>query len=348
MVVRRACPMDGRGRELQQVETGSRFWWRALDAHTPDPAASAAQGFANWHYPSSTAAHARNPSPRSGFTLQIHRSQRRSRRNAAKRWRQALVALSILPVMCAAGAIAAFAPRVDAAGITTAMSARTTQALIGLGFGIDQVSVTGQRYVNDSDVFDALDLPNVPTFAAFDADAALKRIERIPWVDTAQITRAFPGSLRIEIRERVPAAIWSRGDKTYLIDATGRVLGPVPATNGWVLPQVAGEGANTEVMMLLTALDRHKDVEAQFDHAERISERRWSVVLKNGSRFELGADREVEGLDQIAENSDLSRARAAGPVVIDVRTPGRIAVRPLHTQTLTRQASASAVLARRP
>ncbi len=250
--------------------------------------------------------------------------------------------------MCAAGAIAAIAPRVSTTEITAAWSMRTTLALIGLGFGIDQVSVSGHRYTADTDVFDALDLPNVPTFAAFDAGAALKRIQRISWVDTAQIMRVFPGTLRIEIRERPPVAIWSRGDKTYLIDATGRILGPVPETSGWVLPRVAGEGANTELMAVLIALGRHKDLEAQVDHAERVAERRWTIVLKNGSRIELSPDREVEGLDQIAANSDLRRAYAARPIVIDVRTPGRIAVRPLDTQTAARQAKASVGLAQRP
>ena len=72
-----------------------------------------------------------------------------------------------------------------------------TQALIAVGFGIDQVSLTGQRYTLDSDVFDALDLGNVKTFAALDTAAALKRIERIAWVDTAQITRVFPGMLNV-------------------------------------------------------------------------------------------------------------------------------------------------------
>ena len=218
-----------------------------------------------------------------------------------------------------------------------------TKSLIAAGFGIDQVSLTGQRYTLDSDVFEALDLANVKTFAALDTAAALKRIERISWVDTAQLTRAFPGALNIQIQERIPAAIWSRDGGSYLIDATGRTLGPVPPVNGWVLPHIAGEGANADVPLLLMALYRHKEIEAQFSHAVRVAERRWSVVLKNGSRLELAPDREIEGLDQIAASSVLRQSVLDSPVIVDVRTPARAVMRPAAIRT-----SANAGPARMP
>jgi cell division protein FtsQ len=331
--------MDGRGRELQQVETGSRFWWRALDAHTPEPVMSQPHRFANWHYPvlsHKPGSRSGQALQRPGHSLQIHRSQRRSRRRSAGSWRGAVIVAMFLAVLSAAGAVAVIGLRADFDQPREALAGRAVQALVAMGFGIDQVSVSGQRYTEDRSVFDALDLPNAPTFADFDAEAALKRIERISWVDTAQITRVYPGALAIDIRERVPVAIWARGDKRYLIDATGRILGPVPATSGWELPLVTGESANQEVMGLLLALGRHNVLEAQFGHADRVAERRWRVVLKNGARLELGADREVEGLELIATNSTLQRILSSEPVAIDVRTPGRIALRPLTTQTAVR------------
>ena len=73
----------------------------------------------------------------------------------------------------------------------------------------------------------------------------------------------------------------------------------------------------------------------KFSHAERIAERRWSVVLKNGTRIELGADREVEGMDQVASNSMLRRAVADGATSIDVRTAGRAIRKPLRQPRTT-------------
>lgn len=306
---------------MQQVETGSRFWWRALDAHTPEPVMSPAPRFTLPSTPRFT--------PQAGLTLQIPKSDRRARprRKASKVTRGAVFAVLTLGAATAAAVTAVALPESTIASLREAIGASLTQAMISAGFGIDQVTLTGQRYTLDSDVFDALDLVNVKTFAALDTAAALKRIERIAWVDSAQMTRVFPGKLAVEIKERLPAAIWARGDKTYLIDTTGRTLGPLPQVNSWRLPRISGEGANTEAPLLLAAVARHKEIAARFSHAERIAERRWTVVLTNGTRIELGADREIEGLDHVAADSKLRHAMTGGAMLIDVRTATRAVTR---------------------
>ena len=326
MVIWQPRPMDGRGSELQQVDTGSRFWWRALDAQTPPPVMPVSVEYFTAH-PRRQAA-----LPATGLTLQVpKRDRRKVSRNRKKKSNGAWLAFAVcLVAVSGAAAILAGAMPANAAR-DAALNVRqyASRGLVSVGFGIDQVSLTGQRYTLDQDVFDALDLANVKTFAALDTGAALKRIERISWVDTAQITRAFPGTLNVQIKERIPAAIWSRGDKSYLIDGSGRTLGPLPVNSGWVLPHLAGEGANTDAALILTAISRHKEIQAQFHHAERIAERRWSVVLNNGSRIELGADREVEGMDIVASTSTVRQAILASPYVVDVRTAGRATIRPL-------------------
>lgn len=328
MVVRRTREVDDRGRELQQVETGSRFWWRALDAQTPDPGSFRVPAAHNSAAPLGLAK--ARPVISAAGALSIHSSERRARRRKSLLARHAGLAAVAFTLMAGAGAAVIAAPEIDFDKPSVLLSKKTTAALIALGFGIGQVNITGQRYTNDADVFDALDLANVPTFMAFNAPETLKRINRIAWVESAQITRQYPGTLNIEIRERTPSALWLHGGKTYLVDVTGRVLGPVPQKNGWELPRVSGEGANTEIATLLTAVSRNKVLDEQFDHGERIAERRWSVVLRNGSRIELGADREVEGLDQVAGSRTLLAAIAGRAVVIDVRVPGRMTVRPLE------------------
>ena len=320
---------------MQQVGTGSRFWWRALDAQTPEPDACQHPPAALRQQPQRTPRLERS-------ALAIHKSQRRARHRKSLLARHAGLSAAAVLVMAGAGALVIAAPEKNFEEPEAQLSQKATAALIALGFGIDQVNITGQRYTNDADVFDALDLANVPTFMAFDADATLKRIERVSWVDTAQITRQYPATLNIEIHERTPSALWSHGGTTYLVDATGRVLGPVPEKNGWTLPRVAGEGANTEIATLLTAISRNPEIEEHFDHGQRISERRWSVVLRNGSRIELAADREVEGLDQVAANRALLAAIESRAVVIDVRVPGRVAVRPLEGSVAARVAAAEA------
>ncbi len=315
---------------MQQVETGSRFWWRALDAHQPEPVASSSPPLPRWRKPRHAAAAGR-VQPRDPYALQIPKADRRSRRHASQRMGWQASVLSLLTISIAGVTAAVFAMPNAASGLQLAERAKSLQTgvLVTSGFGIAQVSVTGQRYTSDADVFDALDLRNVRTFADLDAAAALKRIERLPWVDTAQITRVYPDRMNIQIRERIPYAQWRRDDRTYLIDATGRVLGPIAANQSWNLPLITGEGANGEAALLLNAVWRHGDVSKMFSRAERVTSRRWAVILRNGTRIELGAEREDEGLAQVASNFELRRALTGAPMVIDVRTPGRPAIRPV-------------------
>ncbi|MBY0559692.1 FtsQ-type POTRA domain-containing protein [Hyphomicrobium sp.] len=317
---------------MQQVESKQRFWWRAAhDAPTPEPDA------ARWTEQTSRTAEARSPATRgrsatnrtakrSPLDLQIPRGERRfrgSRRN--QRWmKPAPIAAAAVVAVCA-GAFALSFDKLAAIDF----AAKANDVMIAAGFGIDQVNVSGQHYASDSDVFDALDLPNVKTFAAFNSDAALKRIERIAWVDTAQITRVYPGTLDVVIRERTPAFMWQRGETNFLVDATGRTLGPAARANNWNLPRVVGEGADTEAILMLSALRQYPQIERQYAYGERIAERRWRIVLKNGTALELGADREIEGFQEVATAREASAALKGAPMVVDVRTPGRIAIRPL-------------------
>jgi cell division protein FtsQ len=315
---------------LQQVARETRFWWRALEAPEPEPVSSfAAPGFQDSsplaEMPDFTPPRARHMP----ITLHVPRGERRfgSPRKQRLHRSASLAAASMMLATSTAG-ILLYGPDFRiATGLTSEAAAAVRHGAVMAGFGIDQVSVTGHRYTHDGDVFDALDLPNVQTFWDLDAASALARIERISWVDTAQITRLYPSALRIDIRERTPAMIWTRGDNEFLIDGTGRVLAALDRGHSWQLPRLAGEGANADLRPLTAALSRHPRLAAAMLHAERVSERRWRIVMKSGTWLELGAERESEGLDQIARNSDLETVLTSSPAIIDVRTSGRISVR---------------------
>lgn len=321
---------------MQQVTAHSRFWWRALDAYPPEPRnAPPPPAVAPWPFqPKQRPAAASVPlaAAPAPLTLEIPKADRRPPRRRALRRKGRLgrAVLSVAALLsCSAAAAAAFvAGTIEPQRIQILMSAQARDVLLELGFGIDQVSLTGHRYTPDSDIYAALELDKARTFAEFDAEAALRRLEGLPWVDTAQITRTYPSMLSVSIRERKPAVVWALKGRTFVVDGAGRVLGATGSPEGWHLPRISGEEANVEAAALFAALSRHPDIASTLAIAERIGGRRWSLHLSNGSRLELGADRELEGLSQIAANSMLRKALAGPAMIADVRTPGRPALRP--------------------
>jgi len=201
-----------------------------------------------------------------------------------------------------------------------------------MGFGVDQVTLSGHHFSFDRDVFDALDLANVRTFSALDTASVKSRIERLPWIDTAEITRVYPGRLDIRVTERKPYALWLRADRNYLIDRTGRVLAAVGGESLPDLPRFSGEGAADGASALLEQLARYPEVKTRFREAERVSERRWRLKLANASVIELPADGEIGALEALARDPALARLVTDGAVTLDFRGPGRAAVRPAEQQ----------------
>jgi cell division protein FtsQ len=202
------------------------------------------------------------------------------------------------------------------------------QVLSWTGLRIDQVAVSGQRLTSDTDIFDAIDMPSARSLLTFDSTGARERIERLPWIATASVNRVFPGTLDIRVTEREPAALWQRGGHEYLIDATGRVLSAVRPGMQLSLPRVAGEGAATHAQALLDLVVRYPRIKERFKVAERVGERRWTLRLKDGVTVHLGADREAAAFAALSSDDDLGRLLSGRDLTIDLRTRGRITVRP--------------------
>lgn len=296
--------------------------WRAQQAPSPRPAASLTFSFR-------PAAHRALAYAQRG-ARPVPRKTRRIRR----RWLVAGAAL--------AGGLffAVFTDGGRAARSTPHLFPPLGVAARWLGLGIEQIALTGHRFTLDGDVYDALELDRQRLLTSFDTAAARHRIEKLPWVDSVEITRDFPGRLGVRISERKPYAVWRHDGREHLIDQTGRVLQAVPAGSVAGLPRVAGQGADREAAALLALVAGHSSLAKAFAEAELVGARRWRIVTSAGTRFELPAEGGALVLDALAANGELERLLAlAAPHVVDLRAKGRVAVRPLTPRAATGSSS---------
>jgi cell division protein FtsQ len=194
------------------------------------------------------------------------------------------------------------------------------------GVGLHQVSITGHRFTPDAAIFDALDLANVRSLLHLDSAAVRERIERLPWVETASITRVIPGQVSVQIVERTPFAVWQRAGREVLIDATGRVL-PAAGGSHEGLPRVAGEGALTEAAEILALVSEYPELSKRLEVAERVGERRWTLRLTGGPNVHLPAGGVREAVARLMAAH--SRGRLLDPqfAAIDMRLDETITVR---------------------
>jgi cell division protein FtsQ len=221
-------------------------------------------------------------------------------------------------LLAAVMAIAASGLRAGGPGLTP-----LDRLLALAGFSLNQVSLTGQRFTSDDDIYEALDLAHARTVPLFDCRAAQRRIEQLPFIAAASVARVLPDRLEIEVRERTPAAVWQRGEASVLIDATGRVLAAVADNAAVDLPRVTGDGAAAATGELLLLLSHHPALRGELALAERVGERRWTLWLAGGGSILLPAADADAALDTAAIIAD---ALAGRSLRIDLRAASRALV----------------------
>jgi cell division protein FtsQ len=104
---------------------------------------------------------------------------------------------------------------------------------------VDRVVVKGTLRTTTEQITRAADVDAGDAMLWFDGDAAAARIDAWPWVRRAHVVREWPGTVRITVVERVPAAWVDTGAGAALVDARGRVLQRVPEVPS-DLPQLEG------------------------------------------------------------------------------------------------------------
>jgi cell division protein FtsQ len=97
-------------------------------------------------------------------------------------------------------------------------------------FRIRQVEVRGLKNLEASTVVKALKLPS--RASVFDRVGPVKRrVEAMPGVVHAEVSRRPPGTLRVTIEEALPVALVATSNRLQPVDANGKVL-PFDATVG--------------------------------------------------------------------------------------------------------------------
>lgn len=201
-------------------------------------------------------------------------------------------------------------------------------AAAAAGFGLDQISVTGQKFTPAADIFKALDLENARSVVSLDIEAATKRIENLPWIKQAHIERVYPGGLNVKVSERQPWAVWGRGKRDYLIDETGRVLAAVkPGTAAGGLLRLTGEGAAKEAAALMAILARYPRVGRELQEAQRIAGRRWNLKLSRNMVLILPPEREAQALTLYTSDPAVKRLTTKGGYAVDLRAVNKITLR---------------------
>lgn len=92
---------------------------------------------------------------------------------------------------------------------------------------VDRVEVTGTARLSQEAVLAAAGVRAGEPLARVDSGGVEARVEALPDVARVRVVRAWPGTLRLQVRERTPLARVQQGDGTWaLLDVTGTRFSP--------------------------------------------------------------------------------------------------------------------------
>ena len=138
----------------------------------------------------------------------------RARRDRRRRWLRRLIALALIGLIVGS---------VWAVGWSSVL-------------GVREVTVQGQHRTPSTTVREAAKVPMDQPMVRLDVAAIERRVESLPTVQSAQVARVWPHTVRISLTERVPVAVVRHGSERRFISADG--VDFAPATPQTHLPLI--------------------------------------------------------------------------------------------------------------
>lgn len=266
---------------------------------------------------------ATSPSPPDSAEAAPSRPARRRRTarlfRALRRWR---LALAVIAIAGAGGSVAWHGmPEIpDVSGLTDPLYAASART----GLAVDQILVSGRRYVDPDSIMAALGIRRGDPILAIDPEDARAKLLALPWVIDASVERRLPGTILVRLTESRPMALWQSQSRVRLIDQDGRVLAEDGLDAYADLPLVVGADAPESAADLIRLLGRHPALSARVTAAIRVGGRRWDLMLTGGLAIRLPEDDVATALERLEradrDHSLLNRDLA----MIDMRLPDRM------------------------
>jgi cell division protein FtsQ len=216
----------------------------------------------------------------------------------------ALVALAFVAAMIVSGTIARSVRQVNDAVSTVVADA---------GFGISEVHLAGNVRTPPETILAALGFKPGESIFNADLQSARLRLKKLDWVADADVQRRYPDAISVHLVEKLPFALWKSPTGTvYVVERSGGIITPQEVAQFAKLPVLLGDAAPADAADLVDAVAQHRAVAARTKAYQRVSQRRWNLILDGGVVVKLpetGWQKELDTLERmIVDQGVLERA----------------------------------------
>ena len=201
-----------------------------------------------------------------------------------------------------------------------------------LGFRLNQVYLVGRNHADLNVVKAALNVESGAPILSLPLAQMKARLEAIPEIKSAIIERELPGTLKIALTERKPAALWQHEGNYLLVDADSMILSREKYPQIGRLPLMVGEDAPRHIKELMEVLDGAPMLRSQVMAAVRVGARRWNLQLERDITVMLPEDTPKEAWLKFAHLVEREGLLTRAIRTVDMRLEDRVFITPLEQQ----------------
>ena len=200
------------------------------------------------------------------------------------------------------------------------------------GLVLSDLHISGLQRTKRDSILAVLDVDNGMPLLSVDLAALQKRIEALPWIKRAEVSRILPGGLNISITEREPFALLQSKGKVALIDRDGTTITDRGLAEFSELPLIVGAISPDDLRYFENMRQIAFGVTGRIKSAVRIGNRRWDFIFDNGIRVKLPEDiapdyNAATAWEKFILLNQSHNLLSREISVIDMRTPDRLILR---------------------
>ena len=195
-------------------------------------------------------------------------------------------------------------------------------------FMVNLLSITGASPELADAVRARLDLKLPQSSLDLDLDRIREAAERLDAVEHAVVRLSAGNVLELQITERTPAWVWRSGAGLMMLDPSGhRIAGLSERQDRPDLPLVAGEGAEDAIPEAGQILAAAQPWSERIRGLQRVSDRRWNIVLDRGQEILLPAYDPVAAVQALVALDRVEQILERDVTHVDMRNPERPVLR---------------------
>jgi|TARA_B110000444_G_C18746983_1_gene550746 cell division protein FtsQ len=169
-------------------------------------------------------------------------------------------------------------------------------------FPIKKIIIGNNKIIKQADILRSVDYLKNKNIFFIDMKKISKNLSGFDFIESFNVKKIFPNTIKINIIEKRPVAIHFRKKKKFYISNKGDLIKYDKLDNHKELLEVFGEGFNFK--LFFEHLETHKFPINQIKSLYYYEIGRWDINLKNGRVIKLPKEKYIESINNFIKIKD--------------------------------------------